>query len=134
VRWIVVALAACGAPPPALAVENHVAGPQREARPATTPCGPGDFTGRPAGNVYGAACDSELREWMEGITVIASGPNLAKIQAVIGNAKGVFAFELPPGDYELAYYYAECMWTTHHHVEAGDQAPIYDRLIRKGCR
>jgi len=134
-RVLLVLVLACGAPsPPAAPLKNVASGPQREARPLTTPCGPADLAARPTGNVFGAACDGELHEWMDGITVIATGPNLAKVQAVIGNEKGVFAFDLPPGDYTLSYYYAECTWTTHHHVDAGQQPPIYDRLVKKGCK
>jgi hypothetical protein len=132
-RILLVVVAACGsAPPPAPALKNVA--PSHAAPPAVSPCGVPSFAKRPAGALYGATCDPQLREWIVGVTVVATGPNVPKEQIALSDDQGVFAIAVPPGDYTVTYYFSECRWIRHHHVEGDDTPPIYDPLIQKGCK
>lgn len=132
-RVLLVVLVACGAAPPPPALKN-VAPSHGPARTASSPCGLPSFAKRPAGALYGAACDPKTREWLTGITVVANGPNLAREQIAVGDEQGVFAIAVPPGDYTITYYYAGCTWVRHHHIDGEGSPPIYDPLIQSGCK
>jgi hypothetical protein len=128
-----VALMACGAPPsPAPALKNVA--PDHAAPAAVSVCGIANFAKRGAASLYGAACDPQLREWLPGVTVVATGPNLMSELIALSDEKGVFAIAVPPGDYTVTYYYSSCTWIRHHHVGGADTPPIYDPLIQKGCK
>jgi hypothetical protein len=132
-RVLLVVLVACGSPPPPAAPLKNVAVTTARA-PATSPCGIADLKGRGAGTLYGAVCDPETHEWLTGVTVAATSPNLQHVLFAISNEHGMFSIYVPPGDYTVTYYYAECTWERHHHVDGAATPAIYDPLIQKGCR
>lgn len=132
-RILLVVLAACGSsPPPAAPLKNVAASSPHE--PATSPCGIADLTGRGTGTLYGAVCDPEAHEWLNGVTVVASGTSFTTDLVAISNAKGMFSIDVPPGDYVVTYYYSDCTWVRHHHVDGAGTPPAYDPLIQKGCK
>jgi hypothetical protein len=132
-RVLLVLLVACGSPPPPATPLKNVA-PIAARAPATSPCGIAGLSGRGAGTLHGAICDPQVHEWLIGVTVVATGPNLASALVAISNEKGMFSIDVPPGDYAVTYYYADCTWVRHHHVDGKDTQPIYDPLIQKGCK
>jgi hypothetical protein len=133
-RILLVLLAACGsAPPPAPPLKN-VAPSHASPTATVSPCGLPSFAKRPPGALYGATCDPQVREWMVGVTVVATGPNLPREQIALSDDQGVFALAVPPGDYTVTYYYSSCTWVRHHHVDGAETPPIYDPLIEKGCK
>jgi hypothetical protein len=132
-RALLVVVAACGsAPQPAPPLKNVAA--SVAPAPATSPCGIANFTHREGGTLYGAVCDPQLHEWLVGVTVVATGPNLMTSLVALSNDKGVFAIAVPPGDYSVTYYYSDCTWVRHDHVDGADTPPAYVQLIEKGCK
>ena len=131
--FLVVLMACGGAPPPEPALKNVAAGDVRPVQNAPV-CGVAKFSNRGPNNLYGAACDPQLRQWLEGVTVVVTGPNLVGERVFLSDEHGVFEIQIPPGDYTVTYYYADCTWVRNHHVDGADAAPIYDPLIQKGCK
>jgi len=132
-RVLVVALVACGSSPPPPPPLKNVA-PASAHEPVVSTCGIADLGGRGAGTLYGATCDPETHEWLNGVTVVATGPNLTNALVAISNDKGMFSIYVPPGDYTVTYYYSECTWIRKHRVDGRETPPIYDPLIQKGCK
>jgi hypothetical protein len=132
-RVLLVVLAACGSTPPAPPLKN-VAPSHAAPTAMVSPCGLPSFAKRPPGALYGAACDPKTREWLTGITIVATGANLAGELIAIGDEQGVFAIAVPPGDYTVTYYYASCTWVRHHHIDGEGSPPIFDPLIQSGCK
>lgn len=60
------------------------------------------------GALHGVVRDAENAERLAGVTVIATSPSVQGAQAAITDEQGYYAIaELPPGDYQVTFYYLD---------------------------